>query len=215
MEKIKTLVQSDFDGTITEKDISFMILEEFADGDWKSLLEDYRQGRISVGKFNKDTFGMVKENRQKLVAYSRENGKIREGFKQLVEYCRSRGFRFVITSNGLDFYVEALLKEIGLGDVEFHAALTNFSNNSLRASYIGPSGEELLKGFKQAYTASYIKEGYRVIYLGNGPSDVGSAKLSYRAFATDSMIKKCKEQGVNYTPFNELKDITEELKRID
>ncbi len=54
-----------------------------------------------------------------------------------------------------------------------------------------------------------------MIYLGNGPSDVGSAKLAYRAFATDSMINKCKEQGVNYIPFNELKDITEELKRID
>ena len=158
---------------------------------------------------------MVKENRQKLVTYSKENGKIREGFKQLVGYCRSRGFRFVITSNGLDFYIEALLKEIGLSDVEFHAARTNFTNNSLRASYIGPSGEELLKGFKQAYTASYIKEGYRVIYLGNGPSDVEPAKLAYRAFATDSMIKKCKEQGVNYTPFNELKDITEELEKID
>jgi len=215
MTKAKTLVQSDFDGTITEEDISFMILDEFAQGDWRKLLNQYRQGKITVGEFNRGTFLMVKEGRTKLVNYAKEKGKLRPGFKKLVEYCRDRDFRFVITSNGLDFYIEALLNREGLSDIEFHAASTSFDNGTLSASYIGPDGKEVVKGFKQSFTAKYIEEGYRIIYIGNGPSDVAPAKLAYRAFATGPMIEKCLKQKINYIPFTELEDIIKELKKID
>ncbi len=36
----KTLVQCDFDGTITEEDVSFAMLDAFADGDWESDYTD-------------------------------------------------------------------------------------------------------------------------------------------------------------------------------
>ena len=34
---MKTLVQCDFDNTIAESDVSFMLLDAFADGDWQQL----------------------------------------------------------------------------------------------------------------------------------------------------------------------------------
>ncbi len=33
----KTLVQCDFDGTVTEEDVSFMLLDAFANGGWRQL----------------------------------------------------------------------------------------------------------------------------------------------------------------------------------
>ena len=51
-ETMKTLVQCDFDGTITEEDVSFLLLDTFTDGNWRQMLEDYHEGRISVGVFN-------------------------------------------------------------------------------------------------------------------------------------------------------------------
>jgi len=38
---MKTMVQCDFDGTITEEDVSFFLLDTFADGDWRQLWKDY------------------------------------------------------------------------------------------------------------------------------------------------------------------------------
>ncbi|MBI2979758.1 MAG: hypothetical protein HYY41_02890 [Chloroflexi bacterium] len=60
----KTLVQCDFDGTITEEDVSFMLLDAFADGDWRRRLKEYEAGRISVGRFNTEAFSMVKAPEQ-------------------------------------------------------------------------------------------------------------------------------------------------------
>ena len=45
MEKItatKILIQCDFDGTITEEDISFLLLDAFASSDWRQLLSGYK-----------------------------------------------------------------------------------------------------------------------------------------------------------------------------
>ena len=36
----KTIVQCDFDGTITDKDVSFLLLNHFADGNWRQLLDE-------------------------------------------------------------------------------------------------------------------------------------------------------------------------------
>jgi len=47
----KILIQSDFDGTLTQEDTSFLILDKFAKGDWRKILEEYRSGKISVGQF--------------------------------------------------------------------------------------------------------------------------------------------------------------------
>ena len=43
-----TVVQSDFDGTITEGDVGYMLLDVFAGGNWRKVLADYEAGRIPV-----------------------------------------------------------------------------------------------------------------------------------------------------------------------
>ena len=53
---MKTLVQCDFDGTVTEEDVSFFLLDTFAQGDWRRLLQEYKEGKISrdtLEKYNK------------------------------------------------------------------------------------------------------------------------------------------------------------------
>jgi len=45
------IIQCDFDGTITEEDVSFMLLDTFAQGDWRKWFQQYRENKISVGDF--------------------------------------------------------------------------------------------------------------------------------------------------------------------
>ena len=40
---MKTLIQCDFDGTVTEEDVSFFLLDAFAQGDWRALLREYKE----------------------------------------------------------------------------------------------------------------------------------------------------------------------------
>ncbi len=81
-EATKTLIQCDFDGTITEEDVSFLLLDIFANGDWRQLLTEYREGKISVGDFNRKAFSMVKVDRQTLIEFVRNEVKVQAGFHE-------------------------------------------------------------------------------------------------------------------------------------
>ena len=210
----KTLIQCDFDGTITEKDVSFLLLDAYANGDWRQLLTEYKQGKISVGCFNTRAFAMVKADRQTLVEFARSKMRIRPGFHELLACCRRKDFEFVIVSNGLDFYIETILGDIGVDDIEVLAAQTHFSPESIEVKYIGPEGNQIQDGFKEAYIRLFLSRGYRVVYAGNGISDVPAAKLAYRIFATGELLACCKQANLNCIPFVDLNDIVRGLELL-
>lgn len=213
-EKTKTLVQCDFDGTITEEDISFLILDAFADGDWKGLLEEYKAGRISVGDFNTRAFSMVKADKKTLRQLVRQKTRIRDGFPELLDYCHRKGFRFVIVSNGLEFYIKTILKCLGIDNIQVFAAKAKFNPNGIRASYIGPDGIELQNDFKEAYIRRFLENGYRIIYIGNGASDVPSARLANHVFAADTMLAHCRQARLDCTPFSSLNDVVKAMELL-
>ena len=208
----KTLVQCDFDGTITQEDQSFLLLDTFANGNWRQWLEEYREGKISVSSFNTKAFSMIKADKQTLVDFVKRKMKIRAGFHELVACCRRKGFRFVIISNGLDFYIERILRDVGMADIEVFSAQTWFSPGGIEVKYTGPGGSQLRNGFKEAYIRLFLKSGYRVAYVGNGLSDFPPARLAHHVFAIDELLAYCKEMNLNCTSFVDLNDVVRGLQ---
>jgi len=88
---MKTLVQCDFDGTVTEEDTSFFLLDVFAQGDWRRLLREYKEHRISVGEFNTKAFAMVKDDKPTLIEALKGKVKVKAGLHELVNYCLKKG----------------------------------------------------------------------------------------------------------------------------
>jgi 2-hydroxy-3-keto-5-methylthiopentenyl-1-phosphate phosphatase len=160
----KILVQCDFDGTITEGDVSFAILDACGRSDWRKLFQDYEDGKISVGRFNTEAFSTVKADKNTLLEMVRKETKVRPGLRALVAACRRKGYRFVIVSNGLRFYIDDILHSLGLSGIEVFAAETEFLPGGLKVQYISPDGKYLDDDFKIAYlnfsisrvTASFI-----------------------------------------------------------
>jgi 2-hydroxy-3-keto-5-methylthiopentenyl-1-phosphate phosphatase len=208
---MKTLVQCDFDGTVTEEDTSFFLLDAFAQGDWRRLLREYKEHKMSVGEFNTKAFAMVKADKPALLEALKGKVKVRAGFHELVNYCLKKGLRLVIVSNGLDFYIKAVLKELGLENIEVHAAQASFNPEGMKVQYVGPDGKRLDDGFKEAYSKSFLKLGYRVIYVGNGDSDVAPAKYAHYVFATGELLAYCRESNLNYKPFENFIDVVRDL----
>ncbi len=210
----KDLVQCDFDGTITEEDVSFLLLDAFADGDWRRLLAEHKEGKISVGRFNTRAFTMIKENKQTLDRFVREKARLRPGFHKLLAYCQQKGYRLVIVSNGLSFYIKTILETVGVNNIELHAAQAHFGADGILARYIGPKGTEVQDGFKEAYIRHFLRNGYRVIYIGNGVSDISPAALAHHIFATGPLLAHYKEANLNCTPFVDLNDVVSGLKLL-
>jgi 2-hydroxy-3-keto-5-methylthiopentenyl-1-phosphate phosphatase len=208
------IVQCDFDGTVTQEDMGFFLLDTFAQKEWRNWLELYRSDKITVGEFNSRAFAMVRAAKEELLEATLSQVKLREGFPELVGYCRQKGLRLVVVSNGLDFYIASILNYAGLGDVEAHAARTWFRPGRLEVKYIGPDGVPLDSDFKAAYTRLFLKEGYRVAYVGNGPSDINPASLCQHIFARDGLLEYCQEKRLPCQPFEDFHDVIRELAAL-
>lgn len=210
-----TLVQCDFDGTVTLGDVSFLILDEFTGTGWRALFQDYMEGRMTVNAFNTAAFARVRASRKTLDRFVRQHTVIRPGLSELINACRERGFRFVIVSNGMAFYIETILKMLGLGDVEFIAGQAEFTPEGIRAWYPGPDGQPVEDGFKESHTRHFLEQGYRVIYVGNGASDLSPARLCQRVFAINQLRDRCLEAGVENTHFADLKEVARAIRALD
>jgi len=210
----KTLVQCDFDGTITEEDVSFLMLDAFAEGDWRAIHRLYEEAKISVGRFNQEAFALVKADRKSLLKATEGKFKIRPGFPEFVACCRRKGFRLVIVSNGLDFYIEEILKGLGLDDIEIHAARTRFFPGQVKVQYVGPDGRPVDDAFKEAYVDLFLSQGYRVIYTGNGVSDFPAARKCHYVFATGNLLSRCQQERLDCIPFSDFTEVAKVLEQL-
>ena len=213
---MKIAVQLDFDGTVTEEDVSFLLLDTYVGSKWRDYLKAYTSGRIPVGTFNKKVFAMVKAGRKVMtdLVLNSDRVKIRPGFRDYLDFCAKKGIKNVIVSNGLIFYIEAILKKLGVDSVEVYAARNRFHPRGMKVSYLGPDGTEMEVGFKEAYTDLLEKQGYDVVYVGNGASDIFSARRARHVFATNELLERCRREKVPCTPFTDFFDIIRGLETL-
>jgi len=140
---------------------------------------------------------------------------VRPGLQELVDCCCRKDFRFVVVSNGLRFYIDDILHNIGITGLEVVAAETEFNPAGLRVQYIGPDGKYLDNDFKIAYADSFLGQGYRLIYLGNGASDLAPAKKSGHIFATGTLLKRCRSEKLACIPFTDLRQVASAIEKLE
>lgn len=214
MPKDKYVIQCDFDGTLTTEDISFHILEKFTDSGWRKDFEDYQSGLINVGQFNKKAFARVCASESELTDFVKSISYERSGIAELLAFCKSNDIEFNIVSNGLRFYINIILQKLGIENVSVYAAETDFSSGCLKTAYYSIDNEEVMDGYKEGYAKHFLTNGRKLIYIGNGPSDVPAASFAHKVFATGYMIDGCKEQGIDCHGFEMIDEIIAELKKL-
>ena len=218
MEKAqRTLVQCDFDGTVTIGDVSYLLLDAFASGDWRYWEKQYAAGEISVGRFNTEVFSMVTADRQTMLDYIKGKVTIRPGFDEFVALYRRRGFRLVIVSNGLEFYIKQVMEDIGMPDLETHAAETYFYPGGLRVEYTSPDSTVADIGPKGAFANLFLSDGYRVVYIGDGRSDFEPARQCHTIFAAadgGNLLSLCRRNNVACQPYTTFHDIIRVMETL-
>jgi 2-hydroxy-3-keto-5-methylthiopentenyl-1-phosphate phosphatase len=210
---IRTLVQCDFDGTVTMEDASFLILDSFARGDWRKLNDDYEAGKMTVGHFNDAAIAMVRATKRAMLEAIQGKITVRPGFIAFVDFCRHNNWRLVLVSNGFEFYIEHILNKIGLTGIEYHAARLRFNGGGrVTSQYIGPDGNPVDDAFKEAFVDTFLKQGYRIVYIGDGSSDFKPARKCQKIFARGTLLQKCEAAGVANTAFGDFLQIIKKLE---
>jgi 2-hydroxy-3-keto-5-methylthiopentenyl-1-phosphate phosphatase len=69
-------------------------------------------------------------------------------------------------------------------------------------------------GFKESYSRHFLRQGYRLIYVGNGASDVMPAQYADKIFARDTLLASCKEKQIECQPFDDLSGVARTLEHM-
>ena len=208
------IIQSDFDGTIIKNNLSVLIREKYACSDWQKIDSDYLHGHITVEQSNKLQFALIKEPKERLQAFVRQHIELRPGFVEFIRYCQESAIPFAIVSSGLDFYIEPVLVEIGMPDLELHCGQTTFSHDGIDVSYYDPEGNIVNHGFKKKYLTWLKERGTNIIYLGDGLSDLEAARQADHVFATAHLLDLLDTQSVACSAFSDFYDLQRQIRLL-
>jgi 2-hydroxy-3-keto-5-methylthiopentenyl-1-phosphate phosphatase len=205
------IVQCDFDGTITMNNLSVLLRNEFARGEWREVEADYFRRRLTVEQSNRKQYVLIKEPKKVLVDFVRQNIEVRPGFLEFVEHCKANGIRFVIVSSGLDFYIKTVLRNISAPAMELYCGQTSFGKNGIAVTYFDPEGNRIEGGFKDSYLAWLRNSKEPVVYIGDGLSDFDAASTAEYVFAIEHLHTMLSNATIQHYTFSDFNDIRKQM----
>lgn len=208
-------VMVDFDGTIADRDASYEILYRFAVGDWYSLERRAYAHEITIMEALGQQAGMVKVSMEEAEAFLKGRVKMRDGFTEFADWCRENDIYLEICSDGFDFTIDILLGHWGLNWIPY-------TSNRTVPSEIGTTIEfpHHRKGCPvnancKCSHLERLKEGAdRVIFIGDGTTDVCVSRKADILFARDRLLEICKKEGRECIPWKNWFEVLDSVKRI-
>ncbi|HTD81351.1 MAG TPA: MtnX-like HAD-IB family phosphatase [Thermoplasmata archaeon] len=204
-------VLSDFDGTITLTDVAEDLLARFAPGVWEEIERLHRARVIGTRETMARQFALVRAGREELVEFAKRTARMDPAVPSVVRTCKERGIPFEIVSEGLDFYLHALIKSWDL-DVPVRTNRAVFEGGRIRIEYPFADPSCTLCGTCKLDRVFELRAaGFQVVYIGDGDSDLCPAIEADRVFAKRRLAELCESEEIAYTPFEGFVEIREEM----
>ncbi len=213
----KYAVVIDFDGTITCNDMGLAVITEFGAPGWEEGIKKYRSGQFNSMELHRWEAGFLPSAKvREMTELAASGAEIRPGLRELVEYAASHEIPVEIASSGWSFYVEAILKRHGLGEIPFTSAAAifdagEFATHGLSA---GATHCEINGVCKCDRVWPRQEAGATVIYVGDGLSDFCVAAESDVVFARRSLAEHCERVGIAFTPFDDFFEVLDGIKQL-
>jgi 2,3-diketo-5-methylthio-1-phosphopentane phosphatase/HAD superfamily hydrolase (TIGR01509 family) len=212
---MKTLILCDFDGTISIRDMGYVLVSRFCPGDWQSIDRDFRDGKIGSKEAYSRIAKILKGSEDSLFLFIQQHASIDPYFTSFYQHCRDRGIDVKIVSDGLDFYIKTVLEIHHLSEIPFYANCTDFlKEDGLEISFPHSNEECGLCGTCKKRLVQIHREKYgSILFVGNGLSDRCGAKEADFVFAKDSLYTYCIKNDISCHFFEDFNTILGDLKK--
>ncbi len=207
----------DFDDTAATQNVAELLLNRFGDPTWTDVRERFRQGELSLKDYQEITFRQMRAGKSEMQSYVREHACFRGYFARLAGYCEERLVPMCILSQGVDFYIQALLDATRFPSMPVHAVRAEFDENAERIigyayDFPYPDAPELGNS-KAVMVRRFQDAGYHVFFAGDGRSDFEAGEVADTVFAHRQMAEMCTDAGIAYIQFTDFGPVLEALSR--
>ena len=197
-------VLTDFDDTAAVQNVAELLLKRFGAPDWMDVRQRFRDGHIDLKEYQEITFRTIQADRATMQAYVKEHANLRPYFRELWGFCQTNDFPMAVVSQGLDFYIQALLDKEGLGRVPIYAVNTKFQNGEISYQYEHNYPGKMTEGNSKGFVVrSFQQLGCHVFFAGDGRSDLEAAQVADVVFAHSTLAKFCDDEGIPYNRFQD------------
>ncbi len=202
---MKYAIVSDFDGTITTKDIGDFLLLYFNLVTPNEIEESYNFG-IKIEQWMQIYFSKIKIiDKNKIKKAIKENVKIRNGFKELVNLCKEKKIPIEVVSGGVDLYIEEVFKN---NNIEVSGYWGKFNNGDIKYEFLNGI---TLSQFKALRVKYYKGKGYKTIFCGDAANDYNAAKEADVCFASLRLKEILKNEGYKFYELDDFRKVMEIL----
>ncbi|MCX6599937.1 MAG: HAD-IB family phosphatase, partial [bacterium] len=189
-------------------------LEKYAPREWKDLDDAVWRGELSEREAFQRQIALLRVTWEEARAALLKGVRIREGFPEFVSFCRSRGIPLRILSSGLRELIDVLLQSVGVSGIPVRAHHAEISGDRWRVKLIDlPRLAEHCSHCK-CVTVLAQKQAGKVIYIGDGYTDLCPVQHADMVFATGRLAQECAARGRPFIPFHTFFDIEHELERL-
>jgi 2-hydroxy-3-keto-5-methylthiopentenyl-1-phosphate phosphatase len=222
--RVKAAVLTDFDGTISRTDVGEAILQEYAPVEWKEVADLYRSRKTG----NRDSVARqlvsLRTREEQIFAEAIQRGlpdtlrlvdrvaKLDETFREFVSFCQRNELLLEIVSDGLDLYIGHLLQKWNL-DLPVRTNHAVVDRGRVQIEYPWADATcTLCRTCKLLRLFQLRTEGYRIAYVGDGATDLCPAVEADLVFAKDELARLCREEDIEFIPFERFSDVQRELE---
>ena len=214
------IVFCDFDGTITQLDVTDQILNQLAHPSWREIEREWMLGLIGSRECLERQIALVDAPPEDLHAVI-DSITIDPHFSAFYRFTRRRRMPLYILSDGFDYVIHRVLKRASVAGA--------FRNGShLFASALRVEGHRLIPSFPhsaepcehgcatcKAAIIRHRSEGRQpIVFVGDGMSDRFAVEVADLVFAKRQLLAHCRESGIACHPFETFKDVQGALEKL-
>lgn len=209
------VIISDFDGTIAERDVGHHFFEAFipARGEHEDLLDKWRLGLISSRECLEREIAMLEADLSDLDRFI-DGEAFDPFFRDFVDFCERRRFELLIVSDGLDYYIDAMLMKFGVGFLEYRANRLVIDGGRIAGvefPWHDPETCAMCGNCKKRHVLKMREAGRLTVYVGNGLSDRCASGTADLVFAKGELLDHCRKERIECLPWRTFRDVERDL----
>lgn len=201
----------DFDGTITSEETFYGSMLRLNPKALEKERRAFIGGEVRLRDGLLRIFSGTPSEKYPLIEEYIKEVPIRNGFRELLVYLKSRNIPVVVISGGIMQLIDIALAPYRELIADAYSVYLDLSGEHMRLVSEYDDGEELVS--KTMVMNRYAYE--NAICVGDGVTDVLMAKKSTILFARDDLKAICEKEHLPYTAWDDFFDILKALKNME
>lgn len=227
MKDYKLKIYCDFDGTVTKNDVWVSALGKFIKDKKKFeiVCEEFTSNVITARECNLRELDLVEDFNIETFHHYLDEEELDDYFKDFLRYCEINDYKIILLSEGLDFYIQYILKRENL-DLKY------FSNKVILKEISDENGNKKIKlSCEFPYSDEHCTycgmskrniilnntndlENEVSVFIGDGISDFCASNYADIVFAKKRLASYCWKNNITYYDFKNFNDVMIKLESL-